>query len=189
MKSDLPKVAHLAAGRPLVDHVIRSAATLQPASTVVVVGHGADQVRSILSEGVTDALQEEQLGTGHATQIGIDALGKVDPEDVVVVLYGDTPLLTPGLLAELTNLDGTESARLVSAHLDDPTGYGRVIRDQQGEVPSQRPGAERARTCEPCHPVPQVKIRGGRRCQVVTPTDQESIPPEGNQAGEGPLSE
>jgi len=134
MKSDLPKVAHLAAGRPLVDHVIRSAATLKPASTVVVIGHGADQVRTILPHGTIDAIQEDQLGTGHAAQIGIDALDAVDPEDIVVVLYGDTPLLTPGLLAELTDLDRTESARLISAHLADPTGYGRVIRDRRGAV-------------------------------------------------------
>jgi bifunctional UDP-N-acetylglucosamine pyrophosphorylase/glucosamine-1-phosphate N-acetyltransferase len=134
MKSDLPKVAHLAAGRPLVDHVIRSAAALQPASTVVVIGHGADQVRTILPNGTIDAFQRDQLGTGHAARIGIDALDAVDPEDIVVVLYGDTPLITPGLLAELTDIDGTESARLISAHLADPTGYGRVIRDRSGAV-------------------------------------------------------
>jgi bifunctional UDP-N-acetylglucosamine pyrophosphorylase/glucosamine-1-phosphate N-acetyltransferase len=134
MKSELPKVAHLAAGRPLVDHVIRSAATLQPASTVVVVGHRADHVRAILPDEVFDALQSEQLGTGHAAQIGLDSLGAIDPEDVVIVLYGDTPLLTPQLLSQLANLDDAESARLISAHLDDPTGYGRVVRDDGGRV-------------------------------------------------------
>ena len=134
MRSDLPKVAHLAAGRPLLDHVISCAATLIPASVVVVVGHGADNVRSILPDGVIDALQEEQLGTGHAAQIGLDALGAVDPEDIIVVLYGDTPLLTPELLSRLTDLDDGESSRLISAHLDDPTGYGRVIRDSEGRV-------------------------------------------------------
>lgn len=134
MKSDLPKVAHVAAGRPLVNHVISSAAALQPASVVVVVGHGADQVRALLPDGVTDALQAEQLGTGHATQIGLDALGPVDPDDVVVVLYGDTPLLTAGLLSELADLDASESARLISAHLDDPSGYGRIVRDEGGGI-------------------------------------------------------
>lgn len=134
MKSDLPKVAHVAAGRPLIDHVIRSAAGLQPTSTVVVVGHGADEVRSILPAGVIDALQEDQLGTGHAAQIGLEALGAVDPEDIVIVLYGDTPLLTPRLLLQLADLDSRESARLTSAHLDDPDGYGRVTRDAHGHV-------------------------------------------------------
>jgi bifunctional UDP-N-acetylglucosamine pyrophosphorylase/glucosamine-1-phosphate N-acetyltransferase len=134
MKSDLPKVAHAAAGRPLVSHVIAAAGALQPASIVVVVGHGADHVRGLLPDGVNDALQGEQLGTGHATQIGVDALGAVDPDDVVLILYGDTPLLTPQLLAELVALDSGESARLVSAHVDDPSGYGRVTRGVGGEV-------------------------------------------------------
>jgi bifunctional UDP-N-acetylglucosamine pyrophosphorylase / glucosamine-1-phosphate N-acetyltransferase len=134
MKSDLPKVAHLAAGRPLLDHVLRSAASLRPATNVVVVGHGADHVRSFLPVGVIDATQEEQLGTGHAAQIGLDALGPVDPTDIVIVLYGDTPLLTSELLSGLADLSDDESARLVSAHLDDPTGYGRVIRDGEGRV-------------------------------------------------------
>jgi bifunctional UDP-N-acetylglucosamine pyrophosphorylase/glucosamine-1-phosphate N-acetyltransferase len=134
MKSDLPKVAHLVAGRPLVDHVIQAAATLDPATTVVVVGHGADRVRSLLPKGVIDTVQEEQLGTGHATQVGLDALGAVDPDDVVVVLYGDTPLLTQQLLGELGNLADDESARLVSSEIEDPTGYGRVIRDPHGGI-------------------------------------------------------
>jgi bifunctional UDP-N-acetylglucosamine pyrophosphorylase/glucosamine-1-phosphate N-acetyltransferase len=134
MKSDLPKVAHLAVGRPLVNHVIRASNTFDPSSTVVVVGHGADEVRALLPEGVAHALQAEQLGTGHATQIGLDALGPLDPDDVVLILYGDTPLLTPELLAELIDLGEGETARLISARLADPTGYGRVIRDDNGAV-------------------------------------------------------
>jgi bifunctional UDP-N-acetylglucosamine pyrophosphorylase/glucosamine-1-phosphate N-acetyltransferase len=134
MKSDLPKVAHLAAGRPLVAHVIDTAEHLDPVSITVVVGHGADHVRDLLPEGIGHGLQAEQLGTGHATQIGLEALGPIDPDDVVLILYGDTPLLTPELLTRLTDLDDMESARLVSAHMDDPSGYGRVIRDREGAV-------------------------------------------------------
>lgn len=134
MKSDLPKVAHTAAGKPLVNHVITAAAALDPVSTVVVVGHGADQVRAILPEGVIDAVQGEQLGTGHATQVGLDALGPLDPDDIVAVLYGDTPLLTPALLTELADLDDGQSARMISSRFPDPTGYGRVTRDADGEV-------------------------------------------------------
>ncbi len=134
MKSDLPKVAHMAVGRPLIDHVIGAAAGLDPVSTVVVVGHEADQVRAILPGHVIEAVQPEQLGTGHAAQIGLDALGPVDPEDIVMILYGDTPLLSAGLLQSLADLDPGESARLVSTHLPDPSGYGRVIRDESGEV-------------------------------------------------------
>ncbi|MGD2042119.1 MAG: bifunctional UDP-N-acetylglucosamine diphosphorylase/glucosamine-1-phosphate N-acetyltransferase GlmU, partial [Acidimicrobiia bacterium] len=134
MKSDLPKVGHVAAGRSLVNWVIDAVGPLQPASMVVVVGHGADQVRALLPEETIDSLQAEQLGTGHATQIGLEALGVVDRDDTVMILYGDTPLLTPELLGELAALDGDETARLISAHLDDPSGYGRVIRDSAGAV-------------------------------------------------------
>lgn len=134
MKSDLPKVAHTAAGKPLVNHVIAAADALHPVSTVVVVGHGADQVRAILPEGVIDAVQAEQRGTGHATQVGLDALGSLDPDDIVAVLYGDTPLLTSALLSELADLEEGESARMISSRSPDPTGYGRVIRDAGGGV-------------------------------------------------------
>ena len=145
MKSDLPKVAHFAAGRPLVNHVIAATTALDPASTVVVVGHGADHVRSIVPGGVVDALQAEQLGTGHATQVGLGALGAVDPDDIVMVLYGDTPLLTPGLLADLADLDNGESGRLISSRFADPTGYGRVTRDAAGQVT----GVVEHRDCTP----------------------------------------
>ena len=134
MMSDLPKVAHEIAGRPLVNWVIEVVRPLNPATTVVVVGKGADQVRSILPEGTLDALQEEQLGTGHATQIGLDALGAADPDDIVMILYGDTPLLTSELLADLADLDEDETARLISARLEDPNGYGRVMRDDAGQI-------------------------------------------------------
>lgn len=145
MKSDLPKVAHTAAGRPLVSRVIAATTALEPASTVVVVGHGADHVRSIVPGGVVDALQAEQLGTGHATQVGLDALGAVDPDDIVMVLYGDTPLLTSGLLTELADLDEGESGRLISSRFADPTGYGRVTRDAAGQIT----GVVEHRDCTP----------------------------------------
>ncbi|HUF14430.1 MAG TPA: bifunctional UDP-N-acetylglucosamine diphosphorylase/glucosamine-1-phosphate N-acetyltransferase GlmU [Acidimicrobiia bacterium] len=145
MSSDLPKVAHVASGRPLLNHVIAAAAPLLPANTVVVVGHGADRVRSLLPDGVVDALQADQLGTGHATRIGIDALGAVDPADIVLVLYGDTPLLGPELLAHLADLDDDEAARLISADMEDPSGYGRVIRDERGEIS----GVVEDRDCTP----------------------------------------
>lgn len=138
MRSDLPKVAHVAAGKPLVNWVIEAVRPLEPASTVVVVGHGADQVRSILPDGTVDTFQdiEEAYGTGHATRIGLGALGAVDPDDVIMILYGDTPLLTPALLADLADLDADESARVISARIHDPTGYGRVIRGEDGEIAS-----------------------------------------------------
>lgn len=134
MKSDLPKVGHVAAGRELVNWVIEATRPLQPSSTVVVVGHGADQVRAMLPADVLEALQVDQLGTGHATQIGLDALEGLDPDDVALVLYGDTPLLTPALLDDLTSLEDGETARLISSHFADPAGYGRVVRTGDGAV-------------------------------------------------------
>ncbi|MGH3650919.1 MAG: bifunctional UDP-N-acetylglucosamine diphosphorylase/glucosamine-1-phosphate N-acetyltransferase GlmU [Acidimicrobiia bacterium] len=145
MNSGLPKVAHVASGRALVNHVIEAVEPLHPANTVVVVGHGADRVRSLLPDGVIDALQAEQLGTGHATRIGLDALGPVDPDDIVMVLYGDTPLLGPELLSDLADLDDDETARLITAQMEDPSGYGRVIRDERGEIS----GVVEDRDCTP----------------------------------------
>jgi bifunctional UDP-N-acetylglucosamine pyrophosphorylase/glucosamine-1-phosphate N-acetyltransferase len=129
MMSDLPKVAHMAAGRTLIGWVLEAVRPLRPASTVVVVGHGAEQVVSHLPPDVVPALQEEQLGTGHATRVGLDALGDVAPEDTIVVLYGDMPLLTNELLARLADRSDDVAARMVTSVFEDPTGYGRVIRD------------------------------------------------------------
>jgi len=134
MKSDLAKVAHAALGRPLVNWVIESTRPLEPSSTVVVLGYRADDVRPLLPAGTTIAYQDEQLGTGHAAQVALDALGAVDPNDTILILYGDTPLLTAELLTDLVDLGADESARLVSARLDDPDGYGRVTRDAGGDV-------------------------------------------------------
>ncbi len=134
MKSDVPKVAHVAAGRAIVNWVLKAAEPLQSESTVVVVGHGADEVRRILPEGVTTVTQDEQLGTGHATQVGLDAIGAADTSDVVLVLYGDTPMLSTQLLAELAGLDSDESLRMITADVPDPSGYGRVLRDAEGRV-------------------------------------------------------
>lgn len=134
MASSKPKVVHEVAGRPLVQWVIDSAAPLKADSLVVVVGHGADEVRQVLPAGTRTALQEPQLGTGHAVKVALDELGPVDPEDIVVVLYGDTPMLGSRLVGELAGLAGDEALRMVAVELEDPTGYGRVIRDAAGRV-------------------------------------------------------
>jgi bifunctional UDP-N-acetylglucosamine pyrophosphorylase/glucosamine-1-phosphate N-acetyltransferase len=134
MMSDLPKVAHMAAGRTLIGWVLESVRHLEPASTVVVLGHGADDVVSHLPPGVTVAIQEEQLGTGHATRVGLDALGDVGPDDTIMVLYGDMPLLGTTLLARLAERPDEVAARMVTSVFEDPTGYGRVLRDSSGNV-------------------------------------------------------
>jgi bifunctional UDP-N-acetylglucosamine pyrophosphorylase/glucosamine-1-phosphate N-acetyltransferase len=134
MMSDLPKVAHIAAGRTLVGWVLEAVAPLHPASTVVVVGHGAEQVDPHLPPDVIAAVQEEQLGTGHATRVGLDALGEVAADDTIMVLYGDMPLLNPALLRRLADRAPEVAARMVTSEFEDPAGYGRVIRDDRGLV-------------------------------------------------------
>ena len=129
MKSDLPKVMHPLAGRPMVCFVMDVARALKPSSLVVVVGHGADLVRSTLGDKVTYAKQVEQLGTGHAVQqAGKAAAGR---GDTVLVLYGDTPLIRPETLRQMIEAheaDGA-AATLLTFFPQDPTGYGRVVRD------------------------------------------------------------
>ena len=134
MMSDSPKVAYFAAGRSLVEWVLQSVEILGVESTVVVLGHGASKVSPLLPSDVIAAIQEEQLGTGHATRIGLDALPEHSPDDVVAILYGDVPLITGDLIDRLVSLDRDETARLVTSVVDDPTGYGRIIRDSEGHV-------------------------------------------------------
>ncbi|HLF60972.1 MAG TPA: bifunctional UDP-N-acetylglucosamine diphosphorylase/glucosamine-1-phosphate N-acetyltransferase GlmU [Acidimicrobiia bacterium] len=134
MMSDLPKVAHMAAGRPLIAWVLETVSSVDPETTVVVVGHGADEVERVLPDHVRSAVQEEQLGTGHATRVGMAAIGDIDPDDTVMVLYGDLPLLTPGLVTDLAQRGQGIAARLVVAEFEDATGYGRVIQDGGGLV-------------------------------------------------------
>jgi bifunctional UDP-N-acetylglucosamine pyrophosphorylase / glucosamine-1-phosphate N-acetyltransferase len=129
MKSALPKVLHEIAGRPLVGWVLDALAGVRVTHTVVVVGHGAEAVKAVLPAQTKVALQREQHGTGHATQIGLRALDRSC--DTVIVLSGDTPLLERDLLKRLVRAHtrSGRAATLVSAILDDAAGYGRVVRD------------------------------------------------------------
>ena len=136
MFSDLTKVLHPLAGRPLVDHVIDLALGIaRPHDVVVVVGHQADAVTRIVGErGVGVVVQEPQLGTGDALRVALEGLQN-RPTDRILVLSGDVPLLRPGTLRRLTGAveDGTAAA-LLSAVLDEPEAYGRVVRDPDGSV-------------------------------------------------------
>jgi len=133
MYSDRPKVLHALAGRPLVGHVIDTARALQPRRIVVVYGHGGEQVREAMqAPDLVFARQEPQLGTGHAL---LQALPHLDPSVPTVVLYGDVPLITVQTLQGLIRAADSGLA-LLSAELDDPRGYGRVIRDRNGYVGS-----------------------------------------------------
>ncbi len=133
MHSALPKVLQPLAGRPLLEHVIRAARALQPAGIHIVHGHGAEQVRAAFADQ-TDlkwALQAEQLGTGHAV---VQAMPAIPDGHQVLVLYGDVPLIRRETLERLVAESAGGKLALLSARLDDATGYGRVLRDASGAV-------------------------------------------------------
>ena len=132
MKSNLPKVVHKAAGKPLVAHVVDAVQAAGIKDIVVVVGHGREHVEKVFTDdGVQLVVQEEQLGTGHALQ---QAQEQVDPASTVLVLAGDIPLLRPSTLKALLDYhqQGQAEATVLTTHLEQPTGYGRVLRDEQG---------------------------------------------------------
>ncbi len=132
MRSALPKVLHTLAGKPFVQHVIDSAHTLSPSKTVVVVGHGGEQVCEVLADtGICFVSQEEQLGTGHAVQ---QALPEIDDNSPVLILYGDVPLIQRETLEALLEYVNAETMALLTIALEDPTGYGRIIRNYAGQV-------------------------------------------------------
>ena len=133
MKSDLPKVLQPLAGKPLLKHVIDTAVTLEPSSLHVVYGHGGDRVREALADAPVTSwvLQAEQLGTGHAVQ---QALPSLRDDEIALVLYGDVPLVRSETLSRLLSLASPESMGLLTVMLEDPTGYGRVLRDTTGRV-------------------------------------------------------
>ncbi|MFK4112475.1 bifunctional UDP-N-acetylglucosamine diphosphorylase/glucosamine-1-phosphate N-acetyltransferase GlmU [Streptomyces sp. NPDC002176] len=133
MKSATPKVLHQICGRSLVGHVLAASRELDPAELVVVVGHAREQVAAHLAEidpGVRTAVQEQQNGTGHAVRRALEELG--GPVDgTVVVVCGDTPLLTADTLAALTGTHDTDgnAVTVLTAEVPDATGYGRIVRD------------------------------------------------------------
>ncbi|KWN71400.1 bifunctional UDP-N-acetylglucosamine diphosphorylase/glucosamine-1-phosphate N-acetyltransferase GlmU [Burkholderia ubonensis] len=132
MRSALPKVLHPLAGRPLLSHVIATARALQPSRLVVVVGHGAEQVQAaVAAPDVQFAVQAEQLGTGHAVR---KALPLLDPAQPTLVLYGDVPLTRVSTLERLVAAARDGRYGILTVTLDDPTGYGRIVRDPAGFV-------------------------------------------------------
>jgi bifunctional UDP-N-acetylglucosamine pyrophosphorylase/glucosamine-1-phosphate N-acetyltransferase len=132
MRSDLPKVLQPLAGRPLLAHVLETARQLSPARLCVVVGHGGSAVRDRLAApDIAWAEQSPQLGTGHAVMQAMPHLG---PDGIVLVLYGDVPLISAETLRELTRAAEAGKLALLTQVLSDPKGYGRVVRDASGRV-------------------------------------------------------
>ncbi|TDV91646.1 bifunctional UDP-N-acetylglucosamine pyrophosphorylase/glucosamine-1-phosphate N-acetyltransferase [Halomonas alkaliantarctica] len=131
MHSQIPKVLHTLAGKPMVQHVLDTALGLQPDRTHVVIGHGADQLREALAENAVQfAVQAEQKGTGHAVAQALEQLGS----GKVLILYGDVPLLKRESLSELLAHVDEQHMGLLTVTLADPSGYGRIVRDDAGEA-------------------------------------------------------
>ena len=132
MHSDLPKVLQPLAGHPLLAHVLDAANALQPTLIHVVYGHGGERVRTaVRAPNLRWVLQSEQLGTGHAVQ---QALPGLPNDHLVLVLYGDVPLIRPETLRALLALAGPKSVGLLTARFPDASGYGRVIRNAGNQV-------------------------------------------------------
>ncbi|MDF2815295.1 MAG: glmU [Paenibacillus sp.] len=134
MKSKLYKVMHPVCGKPLVGHVLDVLDDVKADRKVVIVGHGADTVKAYLGDRAEYALQAEQLGTGHAAQQAEQLLE--GEEGIAVITTGDTPLITSESLSEMIrmHIENGASATILTAKLDNPHGYGRIIRDDNGYV-------------------------------------------------------
>lgn len=129
MKSARPKVLHALAGKPLLQHVVDSSRALEPEQTLVVVGHGADQVKAAMQGQDLDfVLQREQLGTGHALQ---QCLDQINPGNMVLVLFGDVPLVRAETMAAMIEKTRDAALCVLSWTPQNPFGYGRIIRRQQ----------------------------------------------------------
>ena len=132
MRSDRPKVLHALAGRPLLAHVLATARALSPQRLIVVHGHGGDRVREAVdAPDLVWVAQDRQLGTGHAVACALPAAAE---KGTVLVLYGDVPLIRAETLAPLIEAANEGAVGLLTARLQDPAGYGRILRDTEGRV-------------------------------------------------------
>ncbi|GAB2189902.1 bifunctional UDP-N-acetylglucosamine diphosphorylase/glucosamine-1-phosphate N-acetyltransferase GlmU [Sessilibacter sp. MAH1] len=128
MKSSLPKVLNTIGGKSMVEHVIDSASFINNARVHLVVGHQADKLKEALSHREINFVEQaQQLGTGHAVQM---ALPDIQPWGVSLILYGDVPLISASTLQQLIKLVDETSLALLTVHMEDPTGYGRIVRDR-----------------------------------------------------------
>jgi bifunctional UDP-N-acetylglucosamine pyrophosphorylase/glucosamine-1-phosphate N-acetyltransferase len=132
MKSARPKVLQPLAAKPLLEHVLDTAALLKPTVVCVVYGHGGEQVRAAFAQrSLVWAKQEPQLGTGHAV---LQALPQVPPEGITLILYGDVPLIAADTLTALVDSARQGHLAWLTQHMADPTGMGRILRDEHGRV-------------------------------------------------------
>ena len=134
MKSDLPKVLHKVAGISMLEHVFRSVSAIEPEKTVTVIGHKAELVEQVLADQTEFVRQTEQLGTGHAVMMAEPVLENLTGQTLVIA--GDTPLITGESLKNLIDfhINHKNVATILTAEADNPFGYGRIVRNQHGEV-------------------------------------------------------
>jgi bifunctional UDP-N-acetylglucosamine pyrophosphorylase/glucosamine-1-phosphate N-acetyltransferase len=131
MHSELPKVLHPLAGKPMLAHVLACTSALDAEDICVVYGHGGEAVPTKFNDhGLRWALQSQQLGTGHAVQ---QAMPETPQDGVVLILFGDVPLLLPGTLQRLLGVADEDEMAVLTVDVEDPTGYGRIVRDN-GDV-------------------------------------------------------
>ncbi|EEO28521.1 bifunctional UDP-N-acetylglucosamine diphosphorylase/glucosamine-1-phosphate N-acetyltransferase GlmU [Oxalobacter paraformigenes] len=127
MHSSIPKVLHLLAGKPLLEHVVTTARALNPEKLIVVYGHGGEQVRQRMAGAdLTFVKQEPQMGTGHAV---MQALPELDESVPTLILYGDVPMIGASSLAHLASLAGSDKLGILTVDMQNPAGYGRIIRE------------------------------------------------------------
>ena len=132
MRSDMPKVLHPLAGKPMLVHAVEQAQKLKPTHTHIIVGHRAEQVEAQVTPlGAQCVPQKQQLGTGHAVA---QAMPQVDNDATVLVLYGDVPLVPSELMQQLADQAGQRGLAILTVTLDDSTGYGRIVRNHQGDI-------------------------------------------------------
>jgi len=145
MKSALPKVLHRLAGRSLLQHVLATTAALDARRTIVITGHGAEQVeQAVAAPGIAFARQSPQLGTGHAVQQAVPQL----PDDgITLILNGDVPLIEAATAQALVQACGGDKLALLTIEFEDPTGYGRIVRegDQVGCIVEHKDASEAQR--------------------------------------------
>ena len=134
MKSDLPKVLHKVAGISMLEHVFRSVSAIEPEKTVTVIGHKSELVEQVLAGQTEFVRQTEQLGTGHAVMMAEPVLENLTGQTLVIA--GDTPLITGESLKNLIDfhINHKNVATILTAEADNPFGYGRIVRNQHGEV-------------------------------------------------------
>lgn len=133
MKSKYPKVVHKVCGKEMVNHVIDTSKEAGVEDVIVVLGHGADSVEKVLHDGVSTVMQTEQLGTAHAVRMAEEY---INDDDTIVVLCGDTPLIKEDTLKKLFDFHVKNECHttVLTTVVDDPTGYGRIIRDENGDL-------------------------------------------------------